>query len=64
MSQTEWVYGRNPVLEVLRSGRRAVHRIKIASGAEISGSLSEIVERAEKKGLSMERTPKSDLDCM
>lgn len=64
MSQTEWVYGRNPVLEVLRSGRRAVHRIKIASGAEISGSLSEIVERAEKKGLSMERTPKSDMDRM
>jgi 23S rRNA (guanosine2251-2'-O)-methyltransferase len=62
LSRTEWVYGRNPVLEVLRSGRREVMKIQIASGAELSGSLAEIVAHAEQDRLIIERVARADLD--
>jgi 23S rRNA (guanosine2251-2'-O)-methyltransferase len=62
VSSTEWVYGRNPVLEVLRSNNREVMKIQIASGAELSGSLAEIVTRAEQDRLTIERVPRADLD--
>jgi 23S rRNA (guanosine2251-2'-O)-methyltransferase len=62
MSNLEWVYGRNPVLEVLRSGRRVVHEIRIFSGAELSGVLAEIVERAETDNINLKRLPSSELD--
>jgi 23S rRNA (guanosine2251-2'-O)-methyltransferase len=62
MSKSEWIYGRNPVLEVLRSGRRRVHKIEIASSVEMSDSLSEILAHAEKSDLAVERLSRTELD--
>lgn len=58
----EEIYGRNPVYETLRSGRRPLHRITLARGIEIRGRLQEIVEMAEQAGLPRHDARRSELD--
>jgi 23S rRNA (guanosine2251-2'-O)-methyltransferase len=62
MSNEEWIYGRNPVLEVLRAHRRTVKEIRIASGADESGALAEIVAHAKKRDLVVDQVSKGELD--
>ena len=42
----EWIYGRNPVYEVLRARRRQPFRLWVAPGAEEQGRLAEIMQQA------------------
>lgn len=58
----EWVYGRNPVYEVLRAGRRQVHRLLVAEGAKERGILTEILTGAEETGIPVEQVNRRDLD--
>lgn len=62
MSSSEWIYGRNPVLEVLRAGRREVKRVQVASGADETGALAEVIAQADRRGLLVERVPRAELD--
>ncbi len=61
MNQLE---GRNPVIEVLQRGRRAVHRIWLDAGAREDRRVSRILELAGQKGVPVKRVPRHDLDKM
>jgi 23S rRNA (guanosine2251-2'-O)-methyltransferase len=58
----EWVYGRQAVREVLRAGRRPVHVLRVAKGAQEHGTLAEILALAGRKGLRVERVDRDALD--
>lgn len=56
----ERVSGRQPVLEVLRSGR-PLNKLFVAEGAE-GGSIREILARARERGVVVVRVPRARLD--
>lgn len=58
----EWIYGRNPVFEVLRAGRRHAFRLLVVDGAQKKGQLANILELCKKKGVTIEIAPRADLD--
>lgn len=55
MSQAEVVYGRQPVLEVLRAGRREIYQLYMRQGAKSSAELEEITRAAGAAGVRAER---------
>ena len=58
----EWIYGRNPVYEVLRADRRQVFQLLIAQGALSKGRLADILEICQDKHLPVEHVPRTRLD--
>ena len=52
------LYGRNPVLESLRAGRRKPHRLVLAEGTQEQGVVREIVHLARSAQLEVERISK------
>lgn len=60
----EVISGRNPVREVLRAGRRKVHRIVIARGSAEQGALADIIKEARRKDLPVERVSKGELGML
>jgi 23S rRNA (guanosine2251-2'-O)-methyltransferase len=58
----EWIYGRNPVFEALRAGRRQVFQLNLAQGAQTKGRLGEILSLAGKKNLRIREVPRQELD--
>jgi len=60
----EWICGRNPVYEVLRSGRRQVYRVLVAEGAQEKGRLAEIIALAGGEKIPVERTARARLDAL
>jgi 23S rRNA (guanosine2251-2'-O)-methyltransferase len=54
------VFGVQPVLEVLRAGRRPVERVTVAEGAH-EGRLHEIIELARGAGVPVRRAPRAEL---
>lgn len=56
----EYIYGRNAVLEALRSGDR-VNRIVIADGVKPAG-VQDILDLADTKGVQVEKTKADKLD--
>ncbi len=61
--KTELIYGRRPVIEALRAGRRVFHRVLIAEGAEQAGPMRAIVGEAGARGLRVETLPRAALDA-
>lgn len=59
---TEWIYGRNPVYEVLRAGRRSVKQLQIAQGAQIKGRLEDILNLCIETKIPVDRVPRKQLD--
>ena len=57
----EWVYGRHPVFEVLRAGKRKLHKLWIAEGVSGEG-IDQIVDLARKRGFGFDRVPRMRLD--
>ncbi|HVC39700.1 MAG TPA: 23S rRNA (guanosine(2251)-2'-O)-methyltransferase RlmB [Candidatus Dormibacteraeota bacterium] len=57
----EILYGRNPVLEALRAGRR-IRRLLLAPGLGSDGRLGEIRERAQSAGVAEETTARGRLN--
>ena len=55
------IHGVNPVLEALRSGRRAIEHIAIAEGARHE-RLREMLELAKAANVPVRRVPRLDLD--
>ena len=60
----EWIYGRNPVYEALRTGRRQHYRLRIARGVQEKGRLADILELCTGKNLPVERVERSQLDTL
>ncbi|MCH7588235.1 MAG: 23S rRNA (guanosine(2251)-2'-O)-methyltransferase RlmB [Chloroflexi bacterium] len=58
----EYIYGRHPVFELLKAGRRRVVRILLAEGAQRKGIFDEIVKTAEKLNIPMEIRARAALD--
>jgi 23S rRNA (guanosine2251-2'-O)-methyltransferase len=56
----DYVWGRYPVLEALRS-RRKVHRILVAQGPQDS-ALTQVVDQARRVGVNIEIVPRRRLD--
>lgn len=58
----EWITGRNPVYECLRSGRRHFFRLLIADSAAQKGRITEISKLADQRHLNIERVDKFTLN--
>ena len=58
----EILYGRNPVYECLRAGRREVRTVILAQGTRERGTLAGIVRLAGKRAVSVRRTERQQLD--
>jgi 23S rRNA (guanosine2251-2'-O)-methyltransferase len=58
----EWLYGRNPIYEVLRANRRQVLALKIAKGAQEQGRLAEIIRLGRAHKLPVNYVPRQELD--
>jgi 23S rRNA (guanosine2251-2'-O)-methyltransferase len=58
----EWIFGRNPVYEVLRARQRQVFRIQIAAGVQPSTRLNEITALAKERRIPVEPVPRQALD--
>ena len=58
---SEWVAGRNAVVEALRAGM-PVTTVYVAEGAERDGRLREVFRIVADRGLSMLEAPRSELD--
>lgn len=56
------IYGRNPVLETLRAGRRSIRRVLVAEGAQERETLERILKLAHRNGVRVEKVPREDLD--
>ncbi len=59
---SEILYGRRPVVEALRSGRRAFRRLVLAEGVESSAGLREIAELARQRGVRIDSAARTWLD--
>lgn len=60
-SGTEWVYGRNPVVEALRAGVPAA-ALHVAEGTERDARLREATLLAVEHGISVLEVPRTELD--
>ena len=58
----EWIYGRNPVNEVLRAGRRQVFRLLVMEGAQSKGLLADIIDHCSKNNIPVESAARAELD--
>jgi 23S rRNA (guanosine2251-2'-O)-methyltransferase len=61
-SKSEHVFGRNPVYEVVRAGRRRVHKLVVAKGVNERGVLAELLFQASDKKIPVERVSRQILD--
>ncbi len=59
---TEWLYGRNPVYEVIRAGRRNLLRLKVAQGAKEKGRLAEIINLCRSKRVDVSYVNRQELE--
>jgi len=58
----EWLYGRNPVYEVLRAGKRQAFQLNLAQGVQEKGRLAEIISLCRKKKLKINYVDRKLLD--
>lgn len=60
----EWIVGRNPVYEVLRARRRQGFRLLLAEGSQEKGRLTDIIQLAASRKISLERVSRQRLDSI
>jgi len=58
----EWLYGRNPIYEVLRAGRRQVLNLKLAQGVQEKGRVADILQLCRQRKLPVAQVPRQELD--
>jgi 23S rRNA (guanosine2251-2'-O)-methyltransferase len=58
----EWIWGRNPVWEVIRAGKRKTFQLRIARGVKVEGRLEEILNLSRKRSIPVSEVPKEMLD--
>lgn len=59
---SEYIYGRRPVYETIRAGRRTVHRLLIAQGTDPAEVLTAITQLAADRGTLVETVPRGRLN--
>ena len=59
----ELIYGRQPVREMFRAGRRIVHKLILADGVKASEEVTEIEALANERGVPVERHERETLDA-
>lgn len=59
-NESEWIIGRNPVLEALRSGRE-INKIFIAEGSQ-KGGLGQLFTLAKEAGIILNQVPKQKIE--
>lgn len=59
---SEWLYGRNPIYETLRAGRRQLRGLKVARGVQQKGRLAEIVTLCQQKKVPVKQVERQELD--
>lgn len=59
---TELIYGRNPALEALRSGRRQIHQLLLAQGLEEDDRIQQLIAQAESAKAPIERRPRREFE--
>ena len=60
----EWIYGRNPVYEVLRARRRQPFRLLVSQSAQEKGRLAEIFRLCSVGKVPVEYVPRPKLDAL
>ena len=60
---SEWITGRNPVLETLRAGRRQFFRLHIAEGVLEQARLQAILDLCAQRHVPIERVHRKQLDA-
>ena len=60
----EVLFGRHPVYEALRAGRRRFFRLWVAEGAQVKGDLRAAVREAEGQGVPVARAPRRKLEAL
>ena len=60
----ETLYGRNPVYEALRAGRRQFYRLVIAETVRSTDVVSDILSLAESAGVTVEWVPRHNLNWL
>lgn len=58
----EWIYGRNPVYETLRAGRRHFFNLWAAQGVQEKGRLAVAIRLGREKGVPVQFVPRQKLD--
>ena len=58
----EIIYGRQPVRETLRAGRRQVFKLALADGVRPTGIVSQILGLADRAGVPVQATDQRELD--
>lgn len=59
---SDFIYGRWPVLETLRAGRRQFQQVLIAEGTEEKNIITDIINTAQAKGVEVRRVPRRIVD--
>jgi 23S rRNA (guanosine2251-2'-O)-methyltransferase len=59
---TEYLYGRWPVLESLRAGRRDFEQLLLAEGIDEKGIVETIIATAQQRGVNLRRVPRRVID--
>ena len=59
---TEYLYGRWPVLECLRAGRRGFQQILLAEGIEEKSMVETILDTARQRAVDVRRVPRRVID--
>lgn len=60
----EWLYGRHPVYEALRSGKRSVSSLLIAKGVQPKGRIATVLEIAQEQDLQVKYVDRARLDSI
>lgn len=58
----EWIWGRNPVWEVLRAGRRQVFQVRLARNLQPDERLDRIIELARSGSVPISQVSKEELN--
>jgi 23S rRNA (guanosine2251-2'-O)-methyltransferase len=58
----EWIYGRNPVYELLQADRRQVFRLLAGDNVQKKGQLANIFDKCSEKKIPIESVPRKQLD--
>jgi len=58
----EVLYGRQPVVETLRAGRRQIFKLMLAHGVRATGTVDEALALASRSGVPLQEVERSALD--
>ena len=58
----EWIWGRNPVYETLRSDRRKAYQMRLAKGVKDEGRIADILNLCEKKSIQVSLVERDSLN--